>query len=82
MTYDITLDCFFAQRRHRPPQALLQTYHQRMGMDILDSLAQRLERGYEKLYRWVQREGRELEAVPEVKTTFVTALRLLRQMPV
>lgn len=47
----------------------------------MDSLAKRLEVGYEKLYRWVQTEGRALPQ-HEVPPTFVAALALLRHMPV
>lgn len=61
---------------------LLQNYHQRVGLDIMDSLAQRLERGYEKLYRWVQKEAREMQHHVEVRVTFARALNLLRAMPV
>lgn len=63
-------------------KGLLQNYHQRVGLDIMDSLAQRLEKGYEKLYRWVQQESRELQHHSEVRTSFARALRMLKAMPV
>lgn len=63
-------------------KGLLQNYHQRVGLDIMDSLAQRLEKGYEKLYRWVQQESRDLQHHSEVRSSFARALRMLKAMPV
>jgi len=59
---------------------LLQSYHQRVGLDIMDSHGKRIEKAFEKLYFWVQKESRSLNAAaPEVGPTFVRALHLLRQ---
>ena len=48
----------------------------------MDSLATRLEQGYERLFRWVQSQSRELAVSTEQQTTFATAFRLLQHMPV
>ena len=62
---------------------LLQSYHQRIGLDILDSLAKRLESGYERLYRYVQSQASQLTVLPADSTApVVSALALLRSMPV
>ena len=62
---------------------LLQSYHQRVGLDILDSLAKRLESGYERLYRYVQSQASQLTALPaDPAAPVVSALALLRSMPV
>ena len=62
---------------------LLQSYHQRIGLDILDSLAKRLESGYERLYRYVQSQASQLTSLPaESSAPVVSALALLRSMPV
>ena len=62
---------------------LLQSYHQRIGLDILDSLAKRLESGYERLYRYVQSQASQLTSLPaDSSAPVVSALALLRSMPV
>ena len=62
---------------------LLQSYHQRIGLDILDSLAKRLESGYERLYRYVQSQASQLTTLPaDSSAPVVSALALLRSMPV
>ena len=62
---------------------LLQSYHQRVGLDILDSLAKRLESGYERLYRYVRSQATQLTSLPtELNAPVISALALLRSMPV
>ena len=62
-------------------KGLLQTGQERVALDILDSFSNKLEKGYEKLYKWVQKESREVES-GELREKFISALRLLRPMPV
>ena len=61
---------------------LVGSFHQRVGLDILDGLARRLERGYERLYRSVQQQAAALTALPPPSSPFIPALALLRAMPV
>ena len=63
-------------------QQLLLNSHQRIGLDILDGLGKRLEKGYERLYRFVQREAATLTTLPAPDSPFIPALTLLRSMPV
>lgn len=83
---EITPEFFHALNRITQIQndckELLQTEQQKIGLDIMDDLAGRLECGYEKLYRWVQREAREMALNPEVQSNFVTAFQLLKPMPI
>ena len=62
-------------------KTLLQPSHQRVGLDIMDSLAERLERVYERLYRWVQKSSQHIANQPEVDPIFFSAFNLLKQMP-
>ena len=63
-------------------QALLLSFHQRAGLDVLDALAQRVERGYERLYRYTQQQAAAMTQLPPPHAHVVTALALLRAMPV
>jgi conserved oligomeric Golgi complex subunit 6 len=60
---------------------LIQTYHQRLGLDIIDELSKLVTVAYERLYLWAQTEIRTLSGVgtPEVNTMLVRALTALRK---
>jgi len=62
---------------------LLQSY-QRVGLEMVESLAKRQERAYQKLFNWTQRQiPKQANTPPEhqVNETFVKALLLLRHRP-
>jgi hypothetical protein len=60
---------------------LLAYQQQRVALDIMDSLAERLECAYERLYRWVQKKSQQMTGLRDVDTNFFTAFNLLKQMP-
>jgi len=67
-------------------KSLMKQYHQSAGLDIMERLGRRLETGYERVYRWVQKHSKTLEVhMEEVgvdSTLFRKALRILRNRSV
>jgi hypothetical protein len=54
----------------------------RIGLDLLDIIAKKLDSAYEKLYKYVQREAGKIGSVGEISVEFIYALALLKQQPI
>ena len=82
-------DSFFdaldrARAIHGNCRALLQTRHQRAGLDLMDQMAAYQERAHERLCRWVQTECRALaeeESAEDVSDALAKAMNALRRRP-
>lgn len=80
-------DTFFAallkaKRIQRDSQLLLSGENQRLGLDVLDRTRRSLDAGFQKLFRWTQREFRALDLEnPSVSSSVRRALRVLAERP-
>lgn len=82
-------DAFFdaldrARTIHGNCRALLQTRHQRAGLDLMDQMAAYQERAHERLCRWVQTECRALaeeDSAEDVSDALAKAMNALRRRP-
>jgi hypothetical protein len=82
-------DSFFdaldrARAIHGNCRALLQTRHQRAGLDLMDQMAAYQERAHERLCRWVQTECRALaeeDSAEDVSDALAKAMNALRRRP-
>lgn len=55
---------------------------QRLGFDLMDQISKNLHYGFQKLYKWVQREFRSLNLEnPQMNTAIRQALRVLAERP-
>ncbi|MQM20292.1 hypothetical protein Taro_053310, partial [Colocasia esculenta] len=72
------------QEIHSNCKILLQTHHQRAGLELMDMMAVYQEGAYERLCRWVQAECKKLgdSDNPEVNELLRTAVRCLKERPV
>lgn len=63
-------------------QVLLGSENQRLGLELMDQSSRNLNIGYQKLYRWVQKEIKNLNIEnPQVSSTIRRALRALAERP-
>jgi hypothetical protein len=63
---------------------LLRTQHQRVGLEIMDLMADYLEAAYKKLYKWVRAECKLCleKDCPEIPSLLRTAFHFLQDRPV
>ena len=63
-------------------QVLLGTENQRLGLELMDQSSRNLNIGYQKLYRWIQREFKALNLEsPHINSIIRRALRTLAERP-
>ena len=63
-------------------QVLLGTENQRLGLELMDQSSRNLNIGYQKLYRWIQKEFRTLNLEsPQISSIIRRALRALAERP-
>ena len=80
-------DKFFAVLRrlsqvHADCQILLGTEHQRLGLELMEQTSKDLNAGYQKLFRWIQREFKNLNLEnPQINSVIRRALRALAERP-
>lgn len=80
-------DSFFAtltklKRVHADSQFLLSSANERLGLDILEQSSRTLTSAYQKLFRWTQREFRNLDLEnPRISAGIRRALRVLAERP-
>lgn len=67
---------------HRDCQVLLSSADQTLGLEILEQSSKQLNAGYQKLYRWVQREFKSLDLEnPQINASIRRSLRVLAERP-
>ena len=80
-------ETFFAVLRrvkqiHADCQILLGTENQRLGLELMEESSKNLNAGYQKLFRWVQREFKNLNLEnPQISAVIRRALRALAERP-
>ncbi|KAL9126038.1 MAG: hypothetical protein Q9175_007981 [Cornicularia normoerica] len=63
-------------------QVLLGTENQRLGLELMDQSSRHLNTGYQKLYRWIQKEVKALNLEsPQISSIVRRALRALAERP-
>lgn len=63
-------------------QVLLGTENQRLGLELMDQSSRNLNIGYQKLYRWIQKEFKTLNLEsPQISPIIRRALRALAERP-
>lgn len=63
-------------------QVLLGTENQRLGLELMDQSSRNLNIGYQKLYRWIQKEFKTLNLEsPQISSNIRRALRSLAERP-
>ena len=63
-------------------QILLGTENQRLGLELMDQSSKNLNSGFQKLYRWIQREFKSLNLEnPQISSIIRRALRALAERP-
>ena len=63
-------------------QVLLGTDNQRLGLELMDQSSKHLNIGYQKLYRWIQKEFKTLNLEsPHISSIIRRALRALAERP-
>ena len=63
-------------------QVLLGTENQRLGLELMDQSSRNLNIGYQKLYRWIQKEFKNLNLEnPQISSVIRRALRALAERP-
>ena len=63
-------------------QVLLGTENQRLGLELMDQSSRNLNTGYQKLYRWIQKEFKTLNLEsPHISSIIRRALRALAERP-
>ena len=63
-------------------QVLLGTENQRLGLELMDQSSRNLNIGYQKLYRWIQKEFKSLNLEsPHISSIIRRALRALAERP-
>ena len=63
-------------------QILLGSENQRLGLELMDQSSKNLNVGYQKLYRWVQKEFKTLNLEnPQISSVIRRALRALAERP-
>ena len=67
---------------HRDCQTLLGGENQRLGVELMEQCARHLNLGYQKLYRWIQKELKNLNLEnPQINSIIRGALRALSERP-
>ena len=67
---------------HADCQILLGTENQRLGLELMEQSSKDLNAGYQKLFRWVQREFKNLNLEnPQINSMIRRALRSLAERP-
>lgn len=67
---------------HRDCQVLLSSADQTLGLEILEQSSKQLNAGYQKLFRWVQREFKTLDLEnPQINASIRRSLRVLAERP-
>ena len=80
-------DRFFAilkrvKQIHRDCQILLGNENQRLGLELMEQSSRDLNSGYQKLYRWIQREFKHLNLEnPQISSIIRKAIRTLAERP-
>jgi hypothetical protein len=86
-TAEPVTDAFFqaltrVKQIHDDSQLLLGTEDQQLGLEILEQSSKQLNAAFQKLFRWTQRELRELDLEnPQLSTSVRRALRVLAERP-
>ena len=63
-------------------QVLLGTENQRLGLELMDQSSRNLNAGYQKIYRWIQKEFKTLNLeTPQISSRIRRALRALAERP-
>ena len=63
-------------------QVLLGSENQRLGLELMDQSSRKLNVGYQKLYRWIQKEFKNLNLEnPQISSIIRRALRALAERP-
>ena len=63
-------------------QILLGTENQRLGLELMDQSSRSLNSGFQKLYRWIQREFKSLNLEnPQISSVIRRALKALAERP-
>ena len=63
-------------------QVLLGSENQRLGLELMDQSSRKLNMGYQKLYRWIQKEFKNLNLEnPQISSVIRRALRALAERP-
>ena len=65
---------------HQDSKFLLGTEDQRLGIEVLERSSKQLNAGYQKLYRWIQKEFKTLDLEnPQIGSKMRSALRVLAE---
>ena len=65
---------------HHDCQVLLGSEDQRLGLEILEQSSRQLNAGFQKLYRWIQREFKTLDLEnPQINASIRRSLRVLAE---
>ena len=84
---EVVNDAFFSvldrvKRTYVDCQVLLGSENQRLGLELMDHSSRNLNIGYQKLYRWVQKEFKTLNLEsPQISSIIRRALRALAERP-
>ena len=63
-------------------QVLLGNENERLGLELMDQSSRQLNVGYQKLYRWIQKEFKNLNLEnPQISSIIRRALRVLSERP-
>ncbi|MCJ1384220.1 Golgi transport complex subunit 6 [Xylographa soralifera] len=80
-------DKFFAnlprlKMAHKDCQVLLGSENQQLGLDLMDKSSRDLNTAFQKLYRWIQKEFRNLNLEnPQMNASIRRSLRVLAERP-
>ena len=67
---------------HSDCQTLLGTENQRLGLELMEQSSHNLNAGYQKLFRWTQREFKSLNLEnPQISSVIRKAIRALAERP-
>ena len=86
-TSDAVDDKFFAvlkriKQIYTDCQVLLGNENERLGLELMDQSSRQLNVGYQKLYRWIQKEFKNLNLEnPQISSIIRRALRALSERP-
>lgn len=67
---------------HADCQVLLGSENQRLGLELMEQTSRQLNSGYQKLYRWIQKEFKTLDLEnPQINAFIRKSLRTLAERP-
>ncbi|KAL8784156.1 MAG: hypothetical protein Q9213_004130 [Squamulea squamosa] len=67
---------------HADCQVLLGSENQRLGLELMEQSSRHLNSGYQKLFRWIQKEFKTLDLEnPQINAFIRTSLRTLAERP-